>query len=325
MNLHMLSSAKGLGLYLVFPVLMTGALGSCYLLFSQYGQSPAVAGGIAVLLFGFIAIPLLERLMPYRKEWNKNHGDLGPDVVYMLLNALIPRLWTPVQVVAVTALAAWLGTLYGAQFDAQLDGSDEGRSVWPSEWPLIAQLVLMLIIAEFGRYWVHFAAHKVPLLWRFHAVHHSPKRLYFLNANRFHPIEKLLFQIPEVAPFVLLGTPVEVIALYFTFNGIHGLLQHSNIKLKGGGLNYVFSLTELHRWHHSQKIEESDRNFGNNLIVWDLVFGTFYHPQEREVKEIGLINPEYPQGLAGQMLAPFDARDLSKPKGWTKAEVTEQA
>ncbi|MDD9892956.1 MAG: sterol desaturase family protein [Gammaproteobacteria bacterium] len=290
--------------YLVFPTLMGGALASTYLQM-HWGTQPATAALISVLIFGFAAIPVLERLLPYRPQWNQNDSDLKPDIIYMVFNAFIPRLWTPVQIFALTAITAWLGT----QLDTQL---------WPQDWPLLVDLFLMLLIAEFGRYWVHFAAHKTDWLWRLHAVHHSPNRLYFLNANRFHPLEKLIFQIPEVAPFVLLGTPVEVIAMYFTFNGIHGLTQHSNIHIKGGVLNYVFSLTELHRWHHSQKIEESDRNFGNNLIVWDMVFGTFFHPKNREVETIGLLNPEYPKTVSGQLVAPFAKRDISKPEGWQK-------
>ena len=289
---------------LVFPATMTAALATTITLMSN-GFAPASAALVAVLIFGFMLIPLLERLLPYRPDWNKNHGDFGPDLFYMFLNAGIPKLWTPIQVALVITVTGWAGGQLGNQW-------------WPSSWHWLGQLFLMLLIAEFGRYWVHFAAHKVDWFWRLHAVHHSPKRLYFLNANRFHPIEKLLFQLPEVVPFVVLGTPVEIIALYFTFNGIFGLTQHSNIHIIGGPLNYLFSLTELHRWHHSQKIEESDRNFGNNLIVWDLLFGSYYNPAKQEVDDIGLLNPEYPQSLSGQFKAPFASRDLSKPAGFQR-------
>ena len=171
----------------------------------------------------------------------------------------------------------------------------------------------MLLIAEFGRYWIHFAAHKLPWLWRLHAIHHSPNRLYFLNAGRFHPLEKILFQLPEVVPFILLGTNIETITLYFVFNSIHGLFQHSNIRVRLGWLNYVFSMTELHRWHHSKRIEESDRNFGNNLILWDLVFDTFHYPKGFEVDDIGVLNTEYPKNYWDQIRAPFNKDDISKP------------
>ncbi len=285
--------------YLVFPFVMCGGLATTLLL-PAHGFDTATAALIAVLIFGFVLIPVLERLLPYRPDWNHADGDLATDVIHMTIGVAIPKLWTPVQVwvlITITGLAA----------------EAAGSSLWPAHWHWLPGLCLMLVIAEFGRYWVHVAAHKLPILWRLHAVHHSPNRLYFLNANRFHPLEKLLFQIPEVAPFIILGTPPGIIALYFTFNGLHGLMQHSNIRVKLGPLNYIFSMTELHRWHHSQLISESDKNFGNNLILWDLVFGTYFNPQYREVDRIGLLNPEYPKRWWQQMLAPFAASDISKP------------
>ena len=288
--------------WLVFPGIMVAGLTTTNQLMSA-GHQPASAALIAVVIFGFIAVPVLERLLPYRSHWNQSQDDIATDLIHFFINGLIPNLWTPVQVFLLTGLTVWLSETIGSQ-------------IWPSDWHWLPGLLLMLLIAELGRYWIHYAAHKVPWLWRLHAIHHSPNRLYFLNANRFHPLEKLLFQIPEVAPFILLGTPTEIIALYFTFNGLHGLLQHSNIHIKAGPLNRVFSLTELHRWHHSRRIDESDRNFGNNLIVWDLLFGTYFNPDGREVESIGLLNPEYPRSWWGMIKAPFANGDLSKPEDY---------
>ena len=291
----------------VFPLTMLSGLAATWGLMQQ-GIAPEFAALLAVFVFGFVCVHLWERLLPYRQDWSETDRDVTTDVVHLLVNAVIPKLWTPIQVALLVGATSWAAQHWGG-----------GR--WPHDWPLPMQLALMLLIAEFGRYWVHRAAHQWPWLWRLHAVHHSPKRLYFLNAARFHPLEKLLFQIPEVAPFVVLGVNAETIALYFTFNSIHGLFQHSNVRLRLGVLNYVFSMTELHRWHHSQRIEESDRNFGNNLIVWDLLFGTFFWPKERQVDTIGLLNPDYPKGYGQQLTAPFARGDISKPPGWQGDET----
>jgi sterol desaturase/sphingolipid hydroxylase (fatty acid hydroxylase superfamily) len=121
-----------------------------------------------------------------------------------------------------------------------------------------------------------------------------------------------------VIPFILLGTNIETISMYLVFNTLHGLFQHSNIGIRLGVLNYIFSMSELHRWHHSKKIDESDRNFGNNLIIWDIVFGTFFYPKDRKVTKIGLNNPDYPKSYTGQLLAPFAKCDISKPIEWSK-------
>jgi len=61
----------------------------------------------------------------------------------------------------------------------------------------------------------------------------------------------------------------------------------------------------LHRWHHSMIIKESNKNFGNNLIVWDLLFGTWHLPKAKKVEQLGLINRNYPLGLIEQLKSPF--------------------
>lgn len=294
-----LISHRHLAPSIIFPLVMSAALVSTWAMIQQ-DIAPSMAA-LIVVLCGMLTVAVLERLLPYRVVWNQSHGDFKVDMLYMAINSIIPKLWTPVLTAALVVITAGLSQRFGQSF-------------WPSQWHWLPELALMLLIAEFGRYWVHRAAHTWTPLWRLHAVHHSSSRLYFLNANRFHLLEKLIFQLPEVVPFIILGTPAEIIALYFTFNSLHGMFQHSNIRIRGGLLNYVFSLTELHRWHHSRVVAESDQNYGNNLIVWDILFGTYFNPRDREVEDIGLLNPQYPQNWSGQLLAPFAQRDISKPE-----------
>ena len=78
------------------------------------------------------------------------------------------------------------------------------------------------------------------------------------------------------------GCPFEVLFLFLLVSGVHGFFQHANLPLRCGPLNYFFSMAELHRWHHSKNIEEANHNYGQNVIIWDLVFGTFYLPKDRE-------------------------------------------
>ena len=258
----------------------------------------SVATPFAFMIFG------MEWILPYRKDWLHSHNDIKTDCLHLVIvQIIIPRLVKPLwAAMLVTAIAA-LATRYE-------------NDLWPHQWPLLAQLFLMLLIAEFGRYWLHRAAHEIPALWRLHAVHHSPKRLYWLNAARFHPIEKLIFLVPETVPFILLGSNVEVLALYFVFNSLHGFFQHSNIDLRLGPLNYIFSMTELHRWHHSRQIEESNKNYGNNLILWDILFGTYFLPKDRQVQDIGLLRDDYPTGYLRQLIVPFTSVGTGKPDGW---------
>ena len=265
-ELVQLSSLKRAARWLVLPVLLGGGLTATWLGFRHYGLAPLLAGVISVAIFGFLAVGLCERWLPYRQDWLRSHHDIGVDITHLIINnGVVEKLLAALLATTLAGSSDWLAQ--------QL-----GFATWPHHWPLAAQLVLMAVIAEFGSYWYHYLGHKTSL-WRFHAVHHSPHRLYFLNAPRFHPVDRFLSNIPEMLPFVVLGVNAETIALFFTYNAIVGLLQHCNIDLRLGPLNYVFSLAELHRWHHSKLIEESDTNFGSNLIIWDLAFGTYFHPK----------------------------------------------
>lgn len=286
--------------YLIFPAVMTIALFS-QIFANELGTNPVISS-IGISLTALVLIALIERMLPYREDWLKSDGDVVTDALHVFITQLIlPKTLDLVWPFLFLGLAACLASYFGTS------------NLWPHEWHILPQVFLMLLIAEFGRYWVHRAAHEIPFLWKFHAVHHSPNRLYFFNAARFHPLEKIYFLIPEVAPFIILGTNIECIALYAVFNSVHGLMQHSNIHLKSGWLNYIFSLTELHRWHHSQVIKESNTNYGNNLIIWDIVFGTFFNPNNREVGTIGLLNRHYPKSYLKQICAPFSKIDLTKP------------
>lgn len=178
-------------------------------------------------------------------------------------------------------------------------------SLWPHHLPLAVQVVLMILLADFFRYWLHRWSHQNPLLWRLHAVHHSPELLYWLNVGRFHPLEKALQFVFDTLPFILIGVSNEVIALYFVFYAVNGFFQHSNIRLRYGWLNYLISGAELHRWHHSRNVKESNKNFGNNLIVWDILFGTWFLPKDRALSQLGLENRSYPSGFTEQLITPF--------------------
>ena len=102
--------------------------------------------------------------------------------------------------------------------------------------------------------------------------------------------------------------------LFALFDAVFGMLQHCNVDVRLGWLNRVFSMAEAHRWHHSRTIREANTNYGSNLIVWDLVFGTFFLPSDREPpQEIGIADmPGFPTGYLGQLASPFRWRALPR-------------
>jgi sterol desaturase/sphingolipid hydroxylase (fatty acid hydroxylase superfamily) len=282
-----------------FPVLYVGSALVALAAFRQ-GYSPAL---VVTLLSGGVGLTLLvlERLRPHAHYWNKTQADVSTDVTHVVFSTmLVPAIFEALLRGVLLAGAAWL--------TASLGGS-----LWPHAWPIAVQLALALVVAEFGQYWWHRWAHERDALWRFHATHHSPSRLYWLNSCRFHPVDSMAQYALQTAPLVVLGAGPDVLGLFTLSVAVIGMFQHANIELRIGVLNWIFSLTELHRWHHSRDLEEANANYGANLIVWDVVFGTRCLPSGRELsaRNVGLSNmPNFPQRYWGQLLSPLRWRQL---------------
>lgn len=255
-----------------------------------------IAHGHAPLVFNitYLCLALLlffiERTRPHEKAWLKSDGQEMPDLAHTLFTK------TMVQVIVVSLTN--LGIAKGL-------GGRESGALWPGQWPMIAQVMLGLVIAEFGLYWAHRLGHEWMWLWRFHAVHHSSRKLWFFNTGRFHfvdTIKSMVFSAPLVA---LSGAPGDVLVWGSAITAYIGILTHCNIRMKGGWLNYIFNTPCLHRWHHSMDLREGNKNYGENLMIWDLVFGTYFDDTRRTPpRDIG-IKDAMPRTFFGQLAAPF--------------------
>ncbi len=287
------AAARHVAQVLVFPAVLGGTLAAAMALMDGGMPAPVVVG-----LLGLAAMPVIvacEWALPARPKWNRSHGDVRTDLAHALVSSgITQQALRPVVDAGAVVVAAWLAGSLGAP-------------LWPSGWPALAQLALALVVAELPQYWLHRWEHEREWLWRFHAVHHSAPRLYFLNAARFHPVDLALVSFVGYFPLIALGCPESTIALFALFDAVFGLLQHGNVDARLGPLNRVFSMAEPHRWHHSRVLAEANTNYGSNLIVWDLVFGTFFLPRDRRMPaEIGIADmPAFPTGYLAQIAAPL--------------------
>lgn len=263
-----------------------------------------VEGVVLVLALATAGVTLfLEWYHPHADLWRKNRQDVPTDVLHMLLSEMLPpQIFNALCFTALAAASAWIA-------------ESTGFGPWPHAWPLVAQLALALVVGEFTYYWWHRLCHEVPLLWRLHATHHSAPRLYWLNAGRFHPLDTIIGYALQATPLLLLGADAEVMGLFALFTAIHGVFQHGNIDVRLGPLNYVFSMSELHRWHHSQNLEDANANYGGNLILWDMVFGTRRLPADRDhqPEDVGLHGMgNFPTTYLGQLASPFTWRRIKE-------------
>ncbi|MGH8508525.1 MAG: GH3 family domain-containing protein [Gammaproteobacteria bacterium] len=266
------------------------------------GYPKWVSAYLPVILCAAIILPLLERITPYRRDWRPDAKEWFTDALYtIVIQIALPALLALLVVLALSDLA-----------DPYLHSS-----LWPHQWPILLQGILIVLLVDLMRYWVHRYAHTNPILWRLHAVHHSPDKLYWLNTARFHPLEKVLQFTFDSLPFILLGVNEFVLAFYFVCYSVNGFYQHSNVHLRLGLLNYIFSTAELHRWHHSKILREANHNYSNTTIIWDIVFGTYYRPRNHDLARAGIRNNSYPQSFGRQLLGPFveglESRDVFVP------------
>jgi ornithine lipid hydroxylase len=244
---------------LSFPLALLASLGT-------FAYTRASGGNLELAVVAPSAVTLLlamglERLIPFRAAWNRPRGDAATD-------------WTSMAALMAVAdpVLKWGGPLLVAGLYRQMDA---GPGLFPAGLPFPCQVALAALVAEFGYYWAHRLHHRVPVLWWLHALHHGSERLYSVNNFRMHPLNHAAGYALGMLPLLALGTPSDVVYGYLALTYPVLMLQHANLPLRAGWLNYVFSTNEVHRWHHSAAPGEGDSNFGRALVVWDLVFGTF--------------------------------------------------
>jgi len=169
----------------------------------------------------------------------------------------------------------------------------------------IGQNLVLFAVSDFFYYWVHRAFHRSPALWPFHAIHHGARRVYSINSGKFHFLEACCSNLAYFTPMLILGASEDAIVLVTTLSLATGFLEHANINFKAGVLNYIFNTAELHRWHHSIVIRESNTNFGKVLSIWDICFGTFWFPKDKAVEDVGVKGEAIPVSFMSQLRYPF--------------------
>lgn len=176
--------------------------------------------------------------------------------------------------------------------------------------PIWARAGLGLVVCETGFYWGHRWAHEIPLLWRFHAVHHQPEEIYFLVSSRAHPLDNVFIRLCGFVPAYALGiaTPLTpaggiVSAILAMLLMVFGFFIHANVRWRFGILEWIIATPGFHHWHHTRN-EARDKNFASMLPVMDLVFGTWHLPKDAFPAEYGT-DTVLPRRLLAQLVHPF--------------------
>jgi ornithine lipid hydroxylase len=237
-----------------------------------------------------VALFFLERWMPHERQWTKPDGQTLANILHTLSSK------------GTAQLLLQFGGIIGLTELMQ----DPAHGIWPRGWPLAAQLMLGIVVAEFPLYWAHRLGHEWPVLWRFHAVHHSVTKLWIVNTGRFHFVDSLYKIVLSVTLLLALGAPPAVVIWFSAFTGFIGMLTHCNVEMHFvAPLSWIFNTPELHRWHHSKVLREANRNYCENVMVWDLLFGTYFRESHRRPSaDIG-IREFMPRRFVDQIMWPF--------------------
>jgi sterol desaturase/sphingolipid hydroxylase (fatty acid hydroxylase superfamily) len=241
---------------------------------------------MAVIAAIELAIPLRAR-----GRWNRDH--LGPNLTLTFLTFAISFFLN----VGLVALVAWL----------EVRGF--GVLHWLSLPPLVAGIIAVAAL-DLAFYAAHRSWHKVPLLWRFHAVHHSDPAVDVTTTVRQHPVESLLRYAAMGAMAVAIGPSPTAFAVYRSASALNALLEHANIRAPlwlDGLLSLVTTWPHMHKVHHSRVPEQTDSNYGNLFSVWDRIFGTFTPSRAGTTIAYGLDGLDTPalQTTRGLLALPF--------------------
>jgi sterol desaturase/sphingolipid hydroxylase (fatty acid hydroxylase superfamily) len=161
---------------------------------------------------------------------------------------------------------------------------------------------LSFFLLDFVIYLQHASFHHIPILWRFHRMHHTDLDLDVSSGNRFHPIEILLSMCIKLGAIALLGVPAGAVLVFEVVLNACAMFNHGNIKVPDAldrWLRLFLVTPDMHRVHHSVIPRETNSNFGFNLPVWDRFFGT-YRPQPEkghQAMTIGLKEYRNPRTL----------------------------
>jgi sterol desaturase/sphingolipid hydroxylase (fatty acid hydroxylase superfamily) len=179
-------------------------------------------------------------------------------------------------------------------------------NVWGA--PLRVAVPVTVVGLDLVSYLWHRANHGVPVLWRFHSVHHTDARFTASTALRFHPGELLLsLPVRLVAVVVLGATPVAIVAFEACF-AVANFIEHGDIDLPLGlerAVDRVVVTPALHRFHHTRVRVDRDHNFGTILAVWDRLLGTYRASSSSARVDVGLSEVPEPLGLGAALLLPL--------------------
>ncbi len=246
-----------------------------------------------LVMLAVIFVPL-ERLFALHPAqiWRK---QTGVDLSWYFINSFLPAM----------VIALPLATL--ARTLRSVDPG--GFYSWAAHWPLWVKVPLVIVVSDIGSYWYHRWSHANPLLWRFHALHHSAEHVDWLVNVRAHPVDLVFNRLAGLVPVYLLGLAISTgprldpaVALVTIFGTAWTFFIHANLRWRLGPIEWLISSPAFHHWHHTND-EHRDHNFASIFPFIDKVFGTAWLPNYWP--PVYGIDAKVPPHLVAQLIDPL--------------------
>jgi sterol desaturase/sphingolipid hydroxylase (fatty acid hydroxylase superfamily) len=238
---------------------------------------------VDILLMSALFTPM-ERLFPTHPEQPVLRAGWKTDLAYFLFGHLLVQVTTFLTIAPGRILFAWAAAP-GLQ-----------RAV--AAQPMVLQFVEIMLVADCTHYAVHRLAHRVPLFWRVHSIHHSCEKLDWLAGSRIHILDAVVTRASIFLPIFVLGFSSDATLAYLAFVAVHAVFLHANVRFRFGRLERIFVTPRLHHWHHASAPEAIDKNFALHFSWLDRLFKTAYAPPppSAEAGEAEAQAEAWPQG-----------------------------
>jgi sterol desaturase/sphingolipid hydroxylase (fatty acid hydroxylase superfamily) len=243
-----------------------------------------------VLFTGMLFIPV-ERLFAQNKNQHVFRDEWREDLFYYLVSSLF------VQILTYLTLAPSNFVLHNQELSSV--------RTWARELPWVAQLVAIMLLTDIAQYWLHRAFHRVPFLWRFHAVHHSARSMDWIAGARMHFAEIIVLRSVTATPMLVIGFDESAIQAYMLVVYVYSTFIHSNLRGSFGILEQLLVVPRFHHWHHGIEKEAVDVNFAIHFPFLDRLFGTHHLPEGQWPTAYGVAGHPVPKGYWRQLLYPF--------------------
>src|SRR5262249_20777393 len=161
----------------------------------------------------------------------------------------------------------------------------------------------IILVADVTQYWVHRAFHRVPWLWRLHAIHHSSESMDWLAGSRLHLVDIVVTRGLSFVPLYVLGFAPTAVYAYLVFVSFLAVFTRANVRFDLGPLGCLVATPRFHHWHHAA--HPVDKNFAVHLPWIDRLFGTAYLPDGRWPDAYGIDGRPVPEGYWRQLVWPF--------------------